>query len=113
MICTSDTDDGICSTCLTEESQKHHLSRFCHDNKSQNLEMHTDSNRKLEIIWRKALDKCQSSTLRSFLQKEGRVSSICVNQGKFIMRFIYFHFHIAPNIWDVNVNNYELLLVAH
>lgn len=110
---TQRRDDGICSTCLTEESQKHHLSRFCHDNKSQNLEMHTDSNRKLEIIWRKALEKCQSSTLRSFLQKEGRVSSICVNQGVAVAEVEFTrpnHVSKAEKSWKLIANSLQLVL---
>ncbi|KAI3885005.1 hypothetical protein MKW98_002397, partial [Papaver atlanticum] len=110
---TQHRDDGICSTCLTEESQTHHLSRFCHDNKSQNLEMHADSNRKLEIIWRKALEKCQSSTLRSFLQKEGRVSSICVNQGVAVAEVEFSrpnHVSKAEKSWKLIANSLQLVL---
>ncbi|MCL7049730.1 hypothetical protein MKW94_017736 [Papaver nudicaule] len=110
---TQHRDDGFCSTCLTEESQKHHLSRFCHDNKSQNLEMHPDSNRKLEIIWRKALEKCQSNTLRSFLQKEGRLSSICVNQGVAVAEVEFSrpnYVSKAEKSWKLIANSLQLVL---
>ncbi|KAI3995915.1 hypothetical protein MKX01_017112 [Papaver californicum] len=110
---TQHRDDGFCSTCLTEESQKHHLSRFCHDNKSRILEVHTDSNRKLEIIWRKALEKCQSSTLRSFLQKEGRLSSICVNQGVAVAEVEFSrpnHVSKVEKSWKLIANSLQLVL---
>ncbi|KAI3981766.1 hypothetical protein MKX01_027751 [Papaver californicum] len=110
---TQHRDDGFCSTCLTEESQKHHLSFFCHDNKSQVLEVQADSNRKLEIIWRKALEKCQFSTLKSFLQKEGRLSSICLNQGVAVAEVEFSrpnHVSKAEKSWKLIANSLQLVL---
>ncbi|OVA20528.1 AAA+ ATPase domain [Macleaya cordata] len=78
---TQQRDDGFCSMSLTGESQKHSVSCFCYDNKSRSSEMHPDGKEKLEAIWSKAIGKCQSNTLRSFLRKEGKLSSVCLNQG--------------------------------
>ncbi|KAL5717899.1 hypothetical protein ACHQM5_010853 [Ranunculus cassubicifolius] len=74
-------DDGFCSISSTVENAKHPALCSCCDIKSQTLQMQRDTNEKLESIWRGALERCQSKTLRSFLQKAGRLSSISVNQG--------------------------------
>ncbi|XP_020245746.1 protein STICHEL-like 2 isoform X2 [Asparagus officinalis] len=45
----------------------------------------------LETVWRRALRKCQSKSLKSFLQKEGNLSSIHVNEGLAIAEIEFSH----------------------
>ncbi|XP_077227862.1 protein STICHEL-like 2 isoform X2 [Tasmannia lanceolata] len=73
--------DGLCSTSSAMENLKHSSSYVHSHNDSYHSEIHSDTSRELETIWRRTIEKCQSNTLRRFLQKEGKLSSVCVNQG--------------------------------
>ncbi|KAF9601828.1 hypothetical protein IFM89_023515 [Coptis chinensis] len=78
----SGADDGCCSTYSVGDDVKHSSSCLCCEILSQNVLMQRDTKVKLDIIWRKVLERCHSNKLKRFLQKEGRLSSISVNQGK-------------------------------
>ncbi|XP_010248745.1 PREDICTED: protein STICHEL-like 2 isoform X2 [Nelumbo nucifera] len=84
-------EDGFCSTSPTGDMFKHSVSCLCDDNKSHNSEMHEDCKDKLETIWKRAMERCQSDTLRNFLQKEGKLTSLCFNQGVAVAEVEFCH----------------------
>nr|DAD34374.1 TPA_asm: hypothetical protein HUJ06_005014 [Nelumbo nucifera] len=110
---TQEKDDGFCSTSSTGDMFKHSVSCFCGDNKSHNSEMHRNCKEKLEIIWKRATERCQSNTLRKFLQKEGKLTSLCINQGLAIAEVEFYHQdHIsrAEKSWKLIANSLQLIL---
>ncbi|KAL1333668.1 hypothetical protein HN51_062544 [Arachis hypogaea] len=73
-------DGDFCSTSSTGESLKNNATGQC-DEKSYRLGLQEDQKRTLDSIWYKATEICQSSRLKAFLRKQGKLSSLCVNQG--------------------------------
>ncbi|XLT13544.1 hypothetical protein HN51_059234 [Arachis hypogaea] len=73
-------DGDFCSTSSTGESLKNIATGQC-DEKSYRLGLQEDQKRTLDSIWYKATEICQSSRLKAFLRKQGKLSSLCVNQG--------------------------------
>ena len=73
-------DGDFCSTSSTGESLKHLATGQC-DEKSHRLRVPEDHKGTLDSIWHKATGICQSSKLSTFLRKQGKLSSLCVNQG--------------------------------
>uniref|UniRef100_A0A7N0ZUQ2 DNA-directed DNA polymerase n=1 Tax=Kalanchoe fedtschenkoi TaxID=63787 RepID=A0A7N0ZUQ2_KALFE len=94
------TNGEFCSTPSTAESLRHLVPCVCDDNssdKSKNTE-------KLEIIWTRAIEMCQSNSLRSFLKKHGRLSSVCASQGVVVARLEFWngkHVTRAENAWKL------------
>ncbi|XLR04366.1 hypothetical protein S83_070564, partial [Arachis hypogaea] len=72
-------DGDFCSTSSTGESLKNIATGQC-DEKSYRLGLQEDQKRTLDSIWYKATEICQSSRLKAFLRKQGKLSSLCVNQ---------------------------------
>ncbi|XP_002511274.2 protein STICHEL-like 2 [Ricinus communis] len=72
-----DRDGDFCSTSSTGESLKLLLPCSCEDGKLHNG---GDCKATLESIWKNATELCQSNSLRNFLGKQGKLSSLCVNQ---------------------------------
>ncbi|PIA51490.1 hypothetical protein AQUCO_01100375v1 [Aquilegia coerulea] len=106
-------DDRFCSTSSLGENVKHSSSCLCCDNKFQNLQTQRDTNGKLENIWRGAVERCQSSTLKKFLQKEGRLSSISVNKGVAVAEVEFYqadHVARAEKSWEVIASSLQLVL---
>lgn len=60
----------------------------CDDNKSNKFGTQEDFKGKLELIWKKATELCQSKSLKSFLRKQGKMLSLHVNQGTHLWYFI-------------------------
>ncbi|KAL6973116.1 hypothetical protein U1Q18_027294 [Sarracenia purpurea var. burkii] len=81
MIHPRDSDFG--NTSSMGESLKHLVTSACHNNESCKVGMH-DGKETLESIWKRAIEKCQSNSLKNFLRKQGKLSSICFNQGTHI-----------------------------
>ncbi|MED6167556.1 hypothetical protein PIB30_003934 [Stylosanthes scabra] len=73
-------DGDFCSTSSTGESLKNLATGQC-DEKSYRLGMQEDQKRTLDSIWYKATEICQSNRLKAFLRKQGKLSSLCFNQG--------------------------------
>lgn len=71
-------DEEFRSRPLTDESLKPLVPCVCDRKSFDKLE----STERLELIWKKAIEMCQTSSLRSFLRKNGRLSSVSVTQGK-------------------------------
>ncbi|KAJ0049093.1 hypothetical protein Pint_15603 [Pistacia integerrima] len=80
------------STLSPGESLKHlvvHCS--CDDNKSNKFGTREDFKGKLESIWKRATELCQSKSLRSFLRKQGKMLSLHVNQGVAVIELQFHH----------------------
>lgn len=73
-------DGDLCNTLSTGESLKHLTAGKC-DEKSYKVEVQEDDKVALDSIWYKATDICQSRRLKAFLRKQGKLSSVCINQG--------------------------------
>lgn len=81
-------DGDFCSTSSTGESLKHWVACACDDDKLHRWELQEDYKEKLETIWYKVTDTCQSRSLRNFLKREGKLSSLCFNQGTSCMYMV-------------------------
>ncbi|KAJ6800183.1 protein STICHEL-like 2 isoform X4 [Iris pallida] len=80
-------DENFCSSSprnsLKNSDCDEHNRTICPEN-------HCDRT-KLETIWRRTSRKCQSSSFKIFLQKEGNLSSISFNDGLAIAEIEFFH----------------------
>ncbi|XP_028089847.1 protein STICHEL-like 2 isoform X5 [Camellia sinensis] len=65
----------FCSTSSASESLKHLITCACHNNESRKLGIQ-DGKETLESIWKRAIVICQSNSLKNFLRKQGKLSSI-------------------------------------
>ncbi|KAM5571830.1 protein STICHEL-like 2 [Rosa sericea] len=63
----------------------------CNVNASDKLGMQKDIDEQLESIWKRAIDLCQSRSFKNFLRKQGRLSSLFVNQGLAIAELEFCH----------------------
>lgn len=79
-----DADGDFCSMSSIGEGAKHLVACSCDDYVSHKLGKHEDCKGTLESIWKKTTDLCQSNSLKNFLRKQGKLSSLCVNQGTLI-----------------------------
>ncbi|KAK9117402.1 hypothetical protein Sjap_016349 [Stephania japonica] len=106
-------DNKFCDTSLRGESFKRPVSCLVTDANSQNLEIHRYSEGKLEAIWRGAVENCQSRKFRNFLQKEGKLSSVCVHQGLAVVEVEFCHRdHVskAEKSWKLIASSLQLVL---
>ncbi|XP_043703431.1 protein STICHEL-like 2 isoform X2 [Telopea speciosissima] len=87
----SERDDGFGSKSSTREILKHPVSCLCNEDKSHNSVTHGDFKEKLDTIWRRVIENCHPNTLKSFLQKKGRLASVCINQGLAIAEVEFYH----------------------
>ena len=61
----------------------------CDNNKPHICEVQEeDCKGKLEFLWKQATEICQSNSLKNFLRKQGKLSSVIVSQGKCICCFL-------------------------
>ncbi|KAJ4807760.1 DNA polymerase III subunit gamma/tau [Rhynchospora pubera] len=74
-----DTDDKLMSRALAEEDCG--SSSLGEDGNTTHLDYHLQEPEILNVIWRRALEKCTSDSLKDALQKEGKLSSIYFYQG--------------------------------
>lgn len=111
---TSNQRDGdFCSASSTGESLKHWVACACDDDKLHRWELQEDYKEKLETIWYKVTDTCQSRSLRNFLKREGKLSSLCFNQGLAIAELEFHHpAHAAKaeKRWKVIANSLQSVL---
>lgn len=75
------TDGDICSTSPKGDSLEHLATTGQCDDKSYRLGVQEDHKGTLDSIWYKATEMCESGRLKTFLRKQGKLSSICINQG--------------------------------
>lgn len=102
-----DTDDDYCNESPTGQSMKHIAKCQC-DNKSYRLGVQEDHNGTLDSIWYRATESCQSSQLKSFLRKQGKLSSLHVDRSTscnfFFMLLCCYSFSIhLKNFWHHSI----------
>lgn len=83
-----DAGGDVCSTSSTD-SLKHHLASGQCDDKSYRLGVQQDPKGALSSIWYKATELCQPNRLKTFLRKQGKLSSLRLNHGITCSVFIY------------------------
>ena len=76
-----DADGDFFSPSCRGDGSKYLATCSCDDYKSNKLGIQEDCKGTLESIWKKTSDLCQSNSLKNFLRKQGKLSSLCVNQG--------------------------------
>ncbi|KAK8652258.1 hypothetical protein V6N13_061279 [Hibiscus sabdariffa] len=104
-------EDGSNSTSSSGEKSNHLLSCMCSGNNSK-FGKH-DSSRKLESIWNRATELCQSGSLKKFLRKRGRLSSLCISQGLAIAELEFDHAnHVsrAEKSWKHIASSLQLIV---
>nr|GMD36262.1 protein STICHEL-like 2 isoform X1 [Ipomoea batatas]GMD85064.1 protein STICHEL-like 2 isoform X1 [Ipomoea batatas]GME11774.1 protein STICHEL-like 2 isoform X1 [Ipomoea batatas] len=85
-----DLDGNFCSTSSTGESLKHVANCACESSESCQVRMQNDEET-LTSIWSKAIAKCESHSLKNFLQRRGILSSICLKQGLAVAELKFSH----------------------
>ncbi|XVE54560.1 hypothetical protein DITRI_Ditri03aG0091300 [Diplodiscus trichospermus] len=101
------------STSSAGERSNHPLTCMCNGNSSSKLGNHEDPERRLEYIWKRATELCQSSSLKKFLRKQGKLSSLCVNQGLAIAELEFRHpNHVsrAEKSWKHIASSLQLIM---
>jgi len=84
-------DGDLCSTSSTTESLKHLATGKCAE-KSYKIEVQDDDKATLDCIWYKATEICESKRLKAFLRKQGKLASVCINQGSYYTLCTLFKF---------------------
>ncbi|KAE8681407.1 Protein STICHEL-like 2 [Hibiscus syriacus] len=74
-------EGGANSTSSSGENSNHLLSCMCNSN----------TEGRLESIWNRSTELCQSGSLKKFTRKRGRLSSLCINQGVAIAELEFGH----------------------
>ncbi|KAF5732182.1 hypothetical protein HS088_TW18G00873 [Tripterygium wilfordii] len=107
-------DGACCITSSTGESLKPLVpcSRG-DDNKPQKLGLQENCKVTLELIWKRATELCQSNSLKNFLRKQGKLSSVCVSQGMAIIELEFHRPHYvsrAEKSWKVIASSLQSIL---
>ncbi|CAL0306765.1 unnamed protein product [Lupinus luteus] len=108
----STRDRDCCSTSSAGESVKHVTTGKC-DDKSYRLRLHEDHIGTLDSIWYRATKICQSSQLKNFLRKRGKLSSLCVNQGLAVAELEFRHRDFvarAEKSWKLIASSLQFIL---
>lgn len=66
--------------CCADDELKHPLTRTCLDAVSGKTGIQTDVET-LELIWKRATEICNPSSLKSFLQRRGKLASVLLSSG--------------------------------
>ncbi|XP_027124963.2 protein STICHEL-like 2 [Coffea arabica] len=83
-------DGDFCSTSSTTESLKHLVT--CARDSSESCKMGMQGREQtLESVWKTAAGICESSSLKSFLQKRGKLLSINLRQGLAVVELGFYH----------------------
>lgn len=99
-----DADGDICTTSPKGDSLEHLATTDQCDDKSYRLAVQEDHKGTLDSIWYKATEMCQSSRLRTFLRKQGKLSSVCISQGTYCISFtMSFFFYQRLNLFSSNL----------
>ncbi|KAM1080631.1 hypothetical protein ACFX1X_015520 [Malus domestica] len=94
----------------TAESFKNHATCSCILETPDKLGMQKDSDGKLEAIWKRTTDLCRSNSLKNFLKKQGKLSSLLVGQGLAIAELEFCHpdyISKAEKSWKVIANSLQ------
>ncbi|XWS60334.1 hypothetical protein CRYUN_Cryun07bG0026900 [Craigia yunnanensis] len=101
------------SASSTGERSNHPFTCMCNGNNFSKLGKQDDSQRRLESIWKRATELCQSSSLKKFLRNHGKLSSLCVNQGLAIAELEFCHpNHVsrAEKTWKHIASSLQLIV---
>ncbi|KAF9667963.1 hypothetical protein SADUNF_Sadunf15G0077600 [Salix dunnii] len=79
------------STPSTGESLKHLALYSCEDRKLQKSQVQGDCQATLDTIWKRASELCHSNSLRNFLRKQGKLSSLHINRGLAVAELEFHH----------------------
>ncbi|XP_065027195.1 protein STICHEL-like 2 [Musa acuminata AAA Group] len=104
-------DDGPPTVASPKESLKSAITVCNHHISSS--KSHYDAARELEDIWRRTIENCQSSSLKRFLWKEGRLSSVHVCEGLAIAELEFCHpDHVsrAEESWELIIGSLQTVL---
>lgn len=86
---------------------------MCNGSNSSKLGKLEDPERRLESVWKRATELCQSSSLKKFLRKQGKLSSLCVNQGLAIAELEFHnpnHVSRAEKSWKLIASSLQLVV---
>ncbi|KAJ7956121.1 protein STICHEL-like 2 [Quillaja saponaria] len=107
-----DGDGGLC-TSSRSESLKHLASCPCDDKKSCKVGVLEECKGTLDSIWKKATELCHPTALKIFLRKQGKLSSLCVNEGLAVAE-LEFHHHDyvsrAEKSWKLIASSFQSVL---
>ncbi|KAK7265602.1 hypothetical protein RJT34_33224 [Clitoria ternatea] len=115
MRAVSNGDGDICSTSPKGESLKHIAIDQC-DDKSYKLGVQENHRGTLDSIWYKATGMCQSSRLKTFLRKQGKLCSVCINQGHAVAELEFHHRGYvarAEKSWKLIASSLQFILGCH
>ncbi|KAL4342133.1 hypothetical protein GQ457_08G037210 [Hibiscus cannabinus] len=101
------------STSSTGERSNHPFTCMCNGINSSKLAERDGSVRSLESIWNKATELCQSGSLKKFLRKQGKLSSLQFNQGLAVAELEFCHpNHVsrAEKSWKHIASSLQLIL---
>ena len=73
------------------ENVKRLVTCACDNNKPHICEVQEDCKGQLEFLWKQATEICQSSSLKNFLRKQGKLSSVIVSQGMAVAELEFQH----------------------
>ncbi|XP_061351266.1 protein STICHEL-like 2 isoform X2 [Gastrolobium bilobum] len=112
---TNDTKLCFRGACNGGQSLEHLAPGQC-DNKSYRLRVQEDCKGTLHSIWYKATELCQSSQLRTFLRKKGKLSSLHVDRTTSWLAIAELEFHHrhhvskAENSWKLIASSLQFIL---
>lgn len=86
-----DIDGDCCSRPSTEESKKHFIHCSCDCGESCILDAQVNYRERLDSIWKRAMELCQSKALKNFLMKHGSMSSLHLDQGIAVAKLDFSH----------------------
>ncbi|XP_052176180.1 protein STICHEL-like 2 isoform X2 [Diospyros lotus] len=105
-------DGDFGSGSATSESLKHQVTCACHDNESIKLGFQ-DTKETLESTWKRAIAICQSNSLKNFLMKHGKLSSMCFDRGLAVIELEFHHsdyVNKAERSWKLIANALQSVL---
>lgn len=82
---------------------KHLFTCVCDNNKPHICEVQEDCKGKLEFLWKQATENCQSNSLKNFLRKQGKLSSVIVSQGNALLVFLSHATFVLPIMIHVQI----------
>ncbi|URE43542.1 DNA polymerase III subunits gamma and tau domain III [Musa troglodytarum] len=104
-------DDGPPAVASPKESLKSAI--HVRNHRISSSESHYDAARELEDIWRRTIENCQSSSLKRFLWKEGRLSSVHLCEGLAIAELEFCHpDHVsrAEESWELIIGSLQTIV---
>lgn len=73
--------DDCGSRYISGDHKKHFTSSSSDNDRTRCLRTEEDYRQVLDALWRRTAELCKSNSLRSFLRKQGKLSSIGLNSG--------------------------------